>query len=133
MNINADFRIALRAVVEKHNNRCNHTAREESNAAALAELLATNSATAKVIKRTHTRHIRAERIVEETRRKLEGYGLACWNETLCVRDADDFKKAGGKIRATLQRWSFDEVLAEFAAASEPERKKLCRKYGIRWK
>lgn len=50
-----------------------------------------------------------------------------------INDHEKFAKAGGKYAYTApQKWTFDQVMAQLAAADEKDAKTILKKFGINW-
>lgn len=129
MIISNDLRLAIKSAYNTQ--RHNHTPGdwERRKAAALAH--AESPKIKPLVAKAKKLQARAAKLSTEATSLMRSVGLD--SDADSITDDALFAKAGGKVPAAQPKpWSFDNVMAEIAAASPKLRKALLKKYGINW-
>lgn len=142
MIISQDLRAAIRSA-EKSQPSFGWQMLEEQNAATIEAFFKRYPAKAKrvkaLLKQEHDCYLA---YCAAGKALCEQYGLASTtNEGVrtvkfahCDGKKTNFVKAGGVLPAKpAERWKFDAVMAELAAADSKDAEKILKRYGINWK
>ncbi len=73
---------------------------------------------------------KAREITEKAEAVFEALGIS--PELNQIEDEDLFRAAGGHLNARYQRWNFNKIVAEIAAADPAEARKILKRIGINW-
>lgn len=138
MIIDGNLRAAIRSA-EKSQPHQNYELREKQEGESIAAFLKTNPAKAKRVHHLIRVEEAASKKASEARSALcEDFGLRRESGKIkfahCDEGKKNFVKAGGKLpEKAAQRFTFDKVMAEVAAADDKEAVVILKKYGINWK
>lgn len=138
MKIDQDLRAAIRSAEKAQANTDSWEVREANEKKSIREFFCTHPAKAKRARHLAATITRTAKILEDSREELcKSFGLReSGNEGFryanCDSDRKNFEKAGGKVVRRLEKWRFDLVMAELAAAPCTQLKAIVKKYGIVW-
>ncbi len=121
--------------VQKQRISHRHAERMEAERKAIEAFIKSKPKAAKALRDAKARIRRASEETQAASQIIQSYGLESgWNgEAYRLSDCEKFTKAGGHLLVTeSKQWSFDQVMAELAAASEKEAVKILAKFGINW-
>jgi|LakMenEpi03Aug12_release.lakeMendotaPanAssembly.Ray.scaffolds.fasta_scaffold191833_3 hypothetical protein len=137
MKIDQDLRAAIRSA-EKAQPSTDYSVREKVNQECIDAFLKRFPAKAKAVNKLIADELKAIAAVAAARKLLcEKFGLRHYDGKIqfanCGEGKGAFVKAGGKLpSAKAERWKFDVVMAELAAADAKDCRKILSKYGIKW-
>lgn len=138
MIIDVNLRAAIRSA-EKSQPHQNYELREKQEGESIAAFLKANPAKAKRIHALIKTDEEASKKASEARSALcKDFGLRKESGKIkfayCDEGKKTFVKAGGKLPTkAAERFTFDKVMAEVAAADDKEAVAILKKYGINWK
>ena len=141
MKIDQDIRAAIRSAEKLQADTDSWEVRQTNEQKSIRDFFAAYPAKAKRAKTLATTIRRAAKTLEDARGELcESFGLREMREkgkdgftyASCDSERKKFEKAGGKVVRRSERWKFDAVMAELAAATPDKLKPILKKYGINW-
>lgn len=137
MKINADLRMAVRSAYNGQKKSLNGSwdVRHKAEQAAVEAFLSAHPKARKDLLAARARINKANQEVHDAGQVIKSFGLEVGynGEAYRMGDAKAFIKAGGHFKFTeSQKWSFDQVMAELAGASEKNATAILKRYGIVW-
>lgn len=137
MKINSDLRMAVRSAynIQKKAASNHYEVRHKAEQAAIAALLKSKPKVAKALNAAKARIHRASVESAKANQVIKSFGLECgWHgDAYRLTDNVAFTKAGGHFTITeSKRWTFDQVMAELAAADEKQAAAILKNFGINW-
>lgn len=109
--------------------------RRKAQVEAVEKFLRANPKARANIKRAEAAIARCDAQRTEAREVIAGYGLGrdYGHGQYGIENSDKFTKAGGRFDfKDVQKWSFDQVMAELAAAKEKDAAAILKRFGIIW-
>jgi hypothetical protein len=138
MIINADLRMAIRSAynIKKKSEGNRHQDRTKAEQDAISNFLKENPKALKKLSDAKAKTRAARAVIEAATITIRSFGLEVGRngEAYRINSHEQFTKAGGKlIIVDDPKWSFDQVIAELAAADGKRATEILSKYGINWK
>lgn len=141
MKIDQDIRAAIRSAEKVQANNDTWEVREKNQKKSISDFFAAYPVKAKRARQLAATITRTAKVLEDARKELcNSFGLREATEhgrqvftfASCDSTRKNFEKAGGKVVRKSERWKFDAVMAELAAAEPKNLKAILKKYGINW-
>lgn len=140
MKIDQDLRAAIRSAEKAQPDVSNYEIRERAKTRAIEDFLKRCPSKAKHVAGLVASIQKGEKMASDASKELcAKFGLRRYDNKLqfsrCGDGGDAFVKAGGKLppdRVPGEKWKFDHVIAELAAAEPKDLKRILKKYGINW-